>query len=206
MCKKLNINEEDRCFVNKTYYHLYLNKEQTDTVTKLINNGKFVVLYSINKEQFNAIKNLPNVEGMISLIYHADYYEKKIFPQDVRFHWNRDNFGTIVIPKKGVTVMLNDSTIQLYKRIIKNYEGNDLQMENGKIFINGELSDSYTFQMDYYWMMGDNRHNSADSRYWGFVPENHIVGKASFAWLSLDKFKDFGKGKIRWKRMFRKVK
>jgi signal peptidase I len=111
-----------------------------------------------------------------------------------------------LFPKKGATVTLNDSTVQLYKRIIKNYEGNDLQIVNGKIFINGELSDSYTFQMNYYWLMGDNRHNSADSRCWGFVPENHIVGKASFAWLSLDKFKTLSEGKIRWKRMFRKIK
>jgi signal peptidase I len=182
--KQLNINEEDYKNHHKYAYSIY----------------------HLNKEQVAKIKAFPNILSMEADIKADTIYEERIFPQDARFQWNEDNFGPIVIPQKGMTVSLNDSTIQLYKRIIKNYENNDLQIVNGKIFINGKLSDSYTFQMNYYWMMGDNRHNSADSRYWGFVPENHIVGKASFAWLSLDKFKTLWEGKIRWKRMFRKVK
>ena len=130
-------------------------------------------------------------------------YSSEIFPHDPRYKWNKDNFGPVVIPEKGATVPLNDSTIVLYDRIIKNYELNDLEVKNGKIYINGEVATSYTFKMDYYFMMGDNRHNSADSRYWGFVPEDHVVGKPVFVWMSLDKDRNWGDGKVRWNRMFR---
>lgn len=133
-------------------------------------------------------------------------FEYSIFPHDPRYQWNRDNFGEIVIPKKGATVELNDSTIVLYDKIIRNYELNDLRIENGEIFINNEKVTSYTFKQNYYFMMGDNRHNSADSRFWGFVPEDHIVGKAQFVWLSLDKHKNMGNGKIRFDRMFKFIK
>ena len=115
------------------------------------------------------------------------------------YPWNVDNFGPIYIPQKGVTVKLDVNTLPLYERIIHAYELHDLKVEGDKIYIDGQLADSYTFEMDYYWMMGDNRHNSADSRYWGYVPENHIVGKAVFVWLSIDKVN----GGIRWKRMFK---
>ena len=108
-----------------------------------------------------------------------------------------------MIPKKGETVVINDSTVVLYEKIIRNYEGNTLEIKGNKIYINGIESTSYTFKMNYYFMMGDNRHNSADSRFWGFVPENHIVGKVWFVWLSLDKYKSVSEGKIRWNRMFK---
>jgi signal peptidase I len=95
--------------------------------------------------------------------------------------------------------------LPLYERVIRNYELNDLKTENGKIFINGKEASQYTFKMNYYWMMGDNRHNSADSRYWGYVPEDHIVGKAVFVWFSMDKNKTLFDGKIRWNKLFRFV-
>ena len=108
-----------------------------------------------------------------------------VFPLDTAdYKWNRDNYGPITIPKAGTTVALNTKTMPLYRRIIENYEGNKLEERDGKFIINGKEATSYTFKMDYYWIMGDNRHNSLDSRYWGFVPENHIVGKPLFVWLS----------------------
>lgn len=124
------------------------------------------------------------------------------FPHDpAHFQWNRDNYGPFLVPAKGATVSLNASNIAFYRRIIANYEGNQLEEREGKIFINGKEAATYTFQMDYYWMMGDNRHDSADSRYFGFVPEDHIVGKASFVWLSYEG----SLFKLRWKRLLRSV-
>jgi signal peptidase I len=115
------------------------------------------------------------------------------------YPWNVDNFGPIYIPKKGETVKLDVNTLPLYERVIHAYELHNIKVIGDKIFIDEQQADSYTFEMDYYWMMGDNRHNSADSRYWGYVPENHIVGKPVLIWLSRDK----ENGGIRWKRMFR---
>ena len=127
------------------------------------------------------------------------------FPHDPHYKWTADNMGSLWIPKKGATITLTQENLPLYERIIDVYEDNDLEVKNGEIFINGEKAESYTFKMDYYWMMGDNRHNSADSRYWGFVPEDHIVGKASFIWMSADQRGSFPTN-IRWNRLFNKVK
>ena len=117
------------------------------------------------------------------------------------YKWNVDNFGPIIIPKKGWTVKLDSMTFPLYERCIEVYENNKLEVNGKDILINGKKTDSYTFKMNYYWMMGDNRHDSQDARYFGFVPEDHIVGKAWFIWMSLD-----GKAnwlhKIRWSRIF----
>lgn len=179
--KALNINEEDVQKIDQNTTVYWLNEEQKTQIEKM----GLIVEKIVDKE--NA-------------------YDMSIFPHDSRYHWNKDNFGPIVIPQKGQTVEINDSTIVLYDKIIKNYELNDLQVKDGKVYINGQVADHYTFQMDYYFMMGDNRHNSADSRFWGFVPENHIVGRTLFVWLSLDKFKTIGEGKIRWNKMFKKIK
>jgi len=132
----------------------------------------------------------------------ADSYD--IYPLNGNYHWTRDNYGPIWIPKKGETIDLTLDNIAIYERPIRTYEGNDLQIRDGKIFINGQQANSYTFKMDYYWMMGDNRHNSADSRYWGFVPEDHIVGKPIFIWWSSDPDRRGFSG-IRWNRLFRFV-
>ena len=138
--------------------------------------------------------------------YDYPYYEW-LYPMNLHTGWTVDNYGPIWIPAKGETVQLTLETLPLYERAIKVYENNDLSVKNGAIYINGEKSESYTFKLDYYWMMGDNRQNSADSRFWGPVPEDHIVGRPVFIWLSLDKDKNFGQfGKIRWDRMFRSVK
>ena len=124
---------------------------------------------------------------------------------DYKTGWTRDNYGPIWIPKRGATIELTPENLAIYRRCIKNYEHNDLEEKDGVIYINGKPATTYTFQYDYYWMMGDNRHNSADSRSWGFVPEDHIVGKPIMIWLSLNKDRDWFDGKIRWERLFRWV-
>jgi signal peptidase I len=125
-----------------------------------------------------------------------------LYPLSLQTGWTTDNYGPIWIPKKGATVKLTMDNLPLYERPIVAYEGNTLDVKDGKIYINGEQADAYTFKMDYYWMMGDNRHNSADSRFWGFVPEDHIVGKPIFIWLSLDPDRGWFDGKVRWNRLF----
>ena len=127
------------------------------------------------------------------------------YPVGYNTGWTRDNFGPLWIPKKGATIPLDERNLALYSRGIKNYENNTLEVKDGKVYINGKPETSYTFKYDYYWMMGDNRHNSADSRSWGFVPEDHIVGKPILVWLSLDKDRSLFDGGIRWNRLFRWV-
>lgn len=128
-----------------------------------------------------------------------------LYPLNKYTGWTTDNYGPVWIPKKGETVELSLDNLPVYERPIRIYEGNTLDVKDGKIYINGQETTSYTFKMDYYWMMGDNRHNSADSRFWGFVPEDHIVGKPIFIWLSLDEDRRWLDGKIRWDRIFRCV-
>jgi signal peptidase I len=140
----------------------------------------------------------------IKPVTDSDYPSGDTYPLNGNKHWTRDNYGPIWIPKKGESIDLTLDNIAVYERPIKVYEHNDLDIRDGKIFINGQEAKSYTFKMDYYWMMGDNRHNSADSRYWGFVPEDHIVGKPIFIWLSSDPDRHGFSG-IRWSRLFRMV-
>jgi signal peptidase I len=133
-------------------------------------------------------------------------WDQDIFPFDSNYRWNVDNFGPLVVPKAGVTIPLSLTNLPGYRRIIDVFEDNDLEVRGDRIFINGKPASSYTFKMNYYFMMGDNRHNSADSRYWGFVPEDHVVGKAVFVWFSLDQNKPLFDGKIRFGHLFHIVK
>ena len=128
-----------------------------------------------------------------------------LFPLNMAKKWTTSDYGPIWIPRKGATVQLNLKTLPLYERCIAVYEDNKLQVKGDKIFINGKEAHEYTFKMDYYWMMGDNRDLSADSRFWGFVPEDHIVGKPLMVWLSLDPDYGLFEGKIRWGRTFKWV-
>ena len=139
-----------------------------------------------------------------SITLNTDASENDIYPLNGNKHWTRDNYGPIWIPKKGEKLKLTLDNLPIYERPIRAYEGNQLEVRNGKIFINGQETTEYTFKMDYYWMQGDNRHNSADSRYWGFVPEDHIVGKPIFIWWSSDPDRR-GINGIRWSRLFRFV-
>ena len=162
----------------------------------------------LTAEMLKSVEKLPNVVSVDQNVdvYPPDYPDSfmTIFPFSPSYEWTRDNFGPLWIPKKGVEVELSEENLPLYERIITAYEGNTLNVKNGTIYINGEEAHTYTFRQDYYFMMGDNRHNSLDSRYWGFVPEDHIVGKPALIWLSIDGNKKFPKN-IRWRRFFKFV-
>ncbi|MDR2293121.1 MAG: signal peptidase I [Prevotellaceae bacterium] len=155
---------------------------------------------TLTAENVEKIKKMPNTVNIERVKNDPD---PSLFPFDKR-NWNIDNYGPVWIPKKGTTIELTLDNLPFYKRIIDIYENNDLEIKDSEIFINGEKTDSYTFKMDYYWMMGDNRHNSLDSRYWGYVPEDHIVGRPMFIWFSSDPEKSFPKN-IRWKRLFKGI-
>lgn len=188
----------------------------------LISNG------TSNKETLSLLGFTPNESGQYNPVYHFPLTQKAVeiakklpiitkiiiepdswagstYPLRYNTGWSRDNYGPLWIPKKGATIPLNERNLALYERCIRNYENNQLEVKDGQVFINGKPETSYTFKYDYYWMMGDNRHNSADSRSWGFVPEDHIVGKPIMIWLSLDKDRSLFDGGIRWNRMFRWV-
>lgn len=142
---------------------------------------------------------------LVSDIRPAQPYGEWLYPQNMVKNWTTSDYGPIWIPKKGATLRLTLDNLPVYERPIRIYEGNDLTVRGGKIYINGRATDTYTFKLDYYWMMGDNRDNSADSRFWGFVPEDHVVGKPLFVWLSLDPDYGWFDGHIRWNRFFKRV-
>jgi signal peptidase I len=160
-------------------YHLPLTREMVETL-------------SANKALISKIVMEPE-EDTAGEMYPLNRYTK----------WDRNNYGPIWIPVKDATITLTKDNLPIYERCIRTYERNTLEEKTDGIYINGQKTDSYTFKMDYYWMMGDNRHNSLDSRYWGFVPEDHIVGKPVIVWLSLDKDRGWFDGKIRWNRIFK---
>ena len=152
---------------------------------------------------YNAKTLLEKQAMIVKIMLEPEQVGGRVFPLKANYGWSRDNFGPLYIPKKGATVALTMENLPIYEQIIRNYECNTLEVKDNTIYINHKASDSYTFEMDYYWMMGDNRHNSADSRFWGFVPEDHIVGRPVLVWLSLDKDKSLFQGKIRWNRFFK---
>ncbi len=164
---------------------------------------------ALTASMLEKVKACPNVTAVEELVdvYPPDYPDSylMLFPFRENFRWTRDNYGPIWIPKAGVTVKLNAEVLPLYERVIRDYEHNSLQVNaDGRIIINGEETDEYTFSQDYYFMMGDNRHNSLDSRYWGFVPEDHIVGRPAVIWLSTDSSRSFPSN-IRWRRFLKFV-
>lgn len=161
---------------------------------------------TLTLEEAQKLKNVPWLDSIKQQIDIIQKPNERFFPNRLPYNWNQDNFGPIVIPKKGSTVQLTKKNIPLYKKIITDYEKNQLEILPNQILINGQQSSSYTFKKDYYWMMGDNRHRSEDSRFWGFVPDDHIVGKPIFIWFSIDGINDGLKNwKVRWDRVFTMV-
>ncbi|PIB35469.1 S26 family signal peptidase [Reichenbachiella sp. 5M10] len=147
-------------------------------------------------------ESLPFVKRVIPVRHQESDVEPRIFPDASRFPWNVDYYGPLVIPAEGMTIQLDEDMVATYGSTIRDYEGlEDVKVQENKLIIDGKVATEYTFQQNYYFMMGDNRHNSEDSRYWGFVPEDHIVGEASFIWMSIDPNADL-LGKIRWSRLF----
>jgi signal peptidase I len=173
--------------------------KSNDYITLVYNN----VTMPLTRKTAEVLKQRKDLVESIAINTEASEWD--IYPLNGNKHWTRDNYGPIWIPKKGETIELTLDNLPIYERPIRAYEKNDLRVtDDGKILINGQEATSYTFKMDYYWMMGDNRHNSLDSRYWGFVPEDHIVGKPIFIWLSSDPDRSGFSG-IRWNRLFRMV-
>jgi len=171
-------------------------KEQTDRQRML----------TITDDIANKLRGNAAIDSVIKVLEPLGEKGYNIFPQHNSFAWNNDNFGPIYIPEKDKKVALNLEVLPVYKKIIKDYEDNTISVNGNQISINGEVTDSYTFKQDYYWMMGDNRDHSEDSRTWGFVPENHIVGTPIFIWMSIDNFKEGWRNwKIRWERVFTTV-
>lgn len=190
-------------------YTLYRMYDITDAFYHDPNTNQFYI-QALTEENYQRLKNHPNVASIEKIITPKGEKEASIFPNNNKVNWNRDNFGPVYVPKKGVTVEMTPETMAFYRLIIETYEGLEmgrkrkLSVDGNTVLLNGAPIKSYTFEQDYYFMMGDNRHNSEDSRYWGFVAENHIVGKPVFIWLSLDPHAS-GFNKIRWDRMFTTV-
>jgi len=182
-----------------------------------IKGDTMVYMLNMPVDVVERIKNIPGVVSMKKMNSPAGQYDAHIYPHNPRYPWNNDNFGPITLPKAGTTVKIDTANICLYDRVIEVYDNNKLEIKNGKIFINDKETDTYTFKQDYYFMMGDNRHNSADSRSWGFVPYDHVVGTPLFIWFSMKDvaknpvsgkgalsslFKNSKEGKYRWERFF----
>ena len=197
--EQAEIAEKQYCYSIETTSPLSAYAIENLGITEISGGGNyyFSPLTDSMVEQLRSMDNVTRIEPYIA--------QDECFPYSEQYAWTADNMGPLWIPKEGATIELNEQTWPLYERVIDVYEDNDVEVRDGHYYINGQETKEYTFKMDYYWMMGDNRHNSADSRYWGFVPEDHIVGKASFIWFSTDANKSFPSN-IRWNRLFKKVR
>ena len=190
-------------------YHVKLKDRLSDELMKELG-ITMEDLMSLNTQGYmpltnHAVKELKKRKDLVENIeLNTEANDLDIYPLNGNMHWTRDNYGPIWIPKKGESIELTLKNLPVYERPIRTYEGNKLEVKDGKIYINDKATTKYTFRLDYYWMMGDNRHNSLDSRYWGFVPEDHIVGKPIFIWWSSDPDRHGFSG-IRWNRLFRFV-
>ena len=182
---------------------LDLVKSQNLQVSEILEREKTLF---ITPEQAGILNSVAWLDSLKQQINREQTPNEMFFPNKIPFNWNEDNFGPIILPKKGATIRLSKQNLPLYKKLIVDYENNQLETNTDNILINGNKANEYTFRQDYYWMMGDNRHRSEDSRFWGFVPADHIVGKPIFIWLSIEGFTEGIKNwKIRWDRVFTTV-
>ena len=205
--RKMGISREDRRYITapqtpeEQYYYEFLSQ-----LGFTAEGGRYNPIYRLplTQESLAILRKIPSVR---TIKVEPDRLGGPTYPPGYRTGWTRDNFGPIWIPRKGATIDLTERNLAIYGRCIVNYEGNRMERRaDGTVLINGQPATTYTFKYDYYWMMGDNRHNSADSRSWGFVPEDHVVGKPILIWLSIDKDHSLFNGGIRWSRMFRRVR
>ena len=209
--------QTDGTRLNQSLYDkLGISNEDSYPMKSEITNPNEISYMGLNPNM--PVYKLPLTQEMYGKLQHSSYITKMVIEPGVaggevfplgysqKMKWDRDNFGPLYIPKKGATIKLDTTNFPLYERVIRVYENNKLEVKNGKFIINGKETNQYRFKMDYYWMMGDNRHNSLDSRYWGFVPEDHVVGRPLFVFLSLNKDKRLFSGKIRWDRFFKDAK
>ncbi|MBN2347494.1 MAG: signal peptidase I [Bacteroidales bacterium] len=209
------INGVPEILPKTTQFNYFVKTEGSAADTQVFNQYQ-IALYDINYNDYNSIYEVPLTLSTYNIIKQKKIFtgirrhenidpsfsKYQIFPFDENFSWTEDNFGPVIVPEKNSIITLTPRNISIYERLISVYEKNHLEVRNDSIFINGTYNNSYRFKMDYYFMMGDNRHNSNDSRYWGFVPEDHIIGKALCVWLSIDKNKPPFKN-IRWNKMFK---
>ena len=197
--RELGISRDDQLLLNNSGWEDSLIAMGLNQRT---HSGQLAPVYELplTPAMYDAL--LGNKKLISRIVEEPDEFSSSLYPLNLYTGWGRNNYGPIWIPAKGATLQLTDDNLPLYERCIVAYEGNTLERKDDGIYINGTKTDSYTFRMDYYWMMGDNRDKSADSRYWGFVPEDHVVGKPILVWLSLDKDRDWFDGKIRWNRLF----
>jgi len=197
---KLNISVDDRNLLTDPQPNQQLAEQAQYEIVDSGFDPKFPIYhFPLNEETYNKLQKVTGV----TKIKIEQSNKLDVFPLGGHKSWTRDNYGPIWIPKRGTTLALNAYNFPIYERVIRVYENNKLDVKDGVYYLNGKPTKTYTFKMDYYWMMGDNRHNSADSRYWGFVPEDHVVGRPVMVWLSLDKDKGWFSGKIRWNRFFK---
>ncbi|MDP2067804.1 MAG: signal peptidase I [Lutibacter sp.] len=194
------------------YYHKVVTDGQQLSAAALkrynVTEGQFLGDYymlNLTDENAGKLKSNPLVKSVTKLLSPKGEYSESVFPHNSQYAWSIDNYGPIYIPEAGKTVELNAKSLPFYKRIIEVYENNNVTTSGDEIFINGKLATTYTFKQDYYWMMGDNRHNSEDARYWGYVPFDHVVGKPVFIWFSWDSNGEGIAQKIRWERVFTTV-
>jgi signal peptidase I len=187
----------------RTLSRIELSSDDYGLLGRFDNQVMYTMLLTNN--QVDQLSSMPFISSVVKQDKTNNGPESDIFPSSEYSKWNGDSYGPLVIPKKGMSIAVNDTTLAYYGETITLYEHlDDVSVSNGKLIIDGKESTTYTFSQDYYFMMGDNRHNSLDSRYWGFVPADHIVGKPLFIWLSVDSEADL-LHKIRWDRMFTKI-